>query len=75
LYQEFSTSVKFEEAQHILKLYKQKRVGKIQTYKKHNFGTLQQAKCCVRAEGPNLEIENVIMCCLIRAVTYFRGLL
>jgi hypothetical protein len=42
---------------------------------KLNFGTLQQAKYCVKDGVSNLEVENVIMCYLIRAVTYFRGLL
>jgi hypothetical protein len=38
-----------------------------------NISNFAAAKCRVRAAAPNLKTANMIMCCLLRVITYLRG--
>jgi hypothetical protein len=38
-----------------------------------DFLALQPAERRLRHEAPNLETEYVIMCCVVRAISHFRG--
>jgi hypothetical protein len=49
-------------------------VNSTKPYRKEtNFLTLEPANCSVREKASNLKTEYVIMCCLVRAITHFRG--